>query len=173
MTALITGGAASGKSEYAEGLLCSLCGGEKIYLATMLVQDDECGARVLRHRRQRAGKDFVTLECPTGLQNLEIPAGSSVLLECLSNLIANELYAPGGAGEGAGDAIRAGLQRLAKRTNNLVIVSNEVFSAGEPDPETGRYQRLLGEINCFAAALCDRVVEVVCGIPLIHKGAGS
>lgn len=172
MTALITGGAASGKSEYAEWLLCSLCEGEKLYLATMLAQDGECRARVLRHRRQRAGKGFSTLECPVGLQSLIIPAGSSVLLECLGNLAANELYAPGGSGDGALEAVCTGLRRLSGTANNLVIVSNEVFGAGERDPETRRYQHLLGEINRYAASLCDFVAEVVCGIVLIHKGAG-
>lgn len=171
MTALITGGAASGKSAYAEELICSLCEGEKLYLATMQVQDGECRRRVSRHRRQRAGKGFSTLECPMGLQDLSLPAGSGVLLECLSNLVANELYAPGGTGEDAMAAVCAGLQRLAGTAGHLVIVSNEVFGAGERDPETRRYQDVLGGVNRYAASLCDFVAEVVCGIPVIHKGA--
>ena len=90
MEALVYGGAASGKSRYAEDLLCALSGeGPRIYLATMEAMDEESRARVRRHRALRQNKGFSTLECPRDLDGLTIPVGSSVLLEDLGNLIKN------------------------------------------------------------------------------------
>ncbi|WP_417019577.1 bifunctional adenosylcobinamide kinase/adenosylcobinamide-phosphate guanylyltransferase, partial [Anaerotruncus massiliensis (ex Liu et al. 2021)] len=80
-----------------------------------------------------------------------------------------ELY--GGAGEGAFDAALAGIDELCVRAARVYVVSNEVFSDGAPyDPGTRRYIELLGALNRALAARADRVVEVVCGIPLIWKG---
>ena len=65
------GGAASGKSRYAEDLLCALSGeGPRIYLATMEAMDEESRARVRRHRALRQNKGFSTLECPRDLDGL-------------------------------------------------------------------------------------------------------
>ena len=61
--------------------------------------DEESHARIRRHRKMRAKKNFQTLECYTGLKDLKIPAGSCVLLECMSNLVANEMYQEQGAKE--------------------------------------------------------------------------
>ena len=62
MEALVYGGAASGKSRYAEDLLCALSGeGPRIYLATMEAMDEESRARVRRHRALRQNKGFSTL----------------------------------------------------------------------------------------------------------------
>ena len=92
MLILVSGGSGSGKSEFAEGLVVSAGLKERVYLATMQVWDQESVRRVERHRAMRAGKGFATLECPTGLERLEVPAGSAVLLEDLSNLSANEYF---------------------------------------------------------------------------------
>ena len=71
MEALVYGGAASGKSRYAEDLLCALSGeGPRIYLATMEAMDEESRARVRRHRALRQNKGFSTLECPRDLGGL-------------------------------------------------------------------------------------------------------
>ena len=97
MFTLVIGGAASGKSEYAESRVTDLPG-RRIYLATMRPWDQECRNRIDRHRRLRLGKGFETLERYTDLAGAEIPAGANVLLECMSNLTANELYDPEGGG---------------------------------------------------------------------------
>lgn len=169
MLTLIIGGAASGKSEYAERLAAA-APGPRVYLATMRRHDAECEARIEKHRAARAGRGFVTCEREAGLSGLALPAGTrTVLLEDLGNLAANELY--GGAGEGAFDAALAGIDELCARAARVYVVSNEVFSDGAPyDPGTRRYIELLGALNRALAARADRVVEVVCGIPLIWKG---
>ena len=104
MLTLIIGGAASGKSAYAESLVLKT-GLPRYYLATMQVWDAECAARVEKHRKMRAQKQFETLECPLHLDRLSLPGRGTVLLEDLGNLTANELYDPAGAGEDAAAAI--------------------------------------------------------------------
>ena len=90
MTTLIIGGARSGKSAYAESLLAALPP-PRWYVATMQPWDEECRARIAKHRRARAGKGFETLECSRALAALRLPRRGSALLECLGNLAANEL----------------------------------------------------------------------------------
>ena len=96
MLTLVIGGAASGKSAYAEHLAVQ-SGGPRYYLATMQVWDAECAARVEKHRRMRAEKQFETLECPLHLGTVHLPARGTALLEDLGNLAANELYRPDGS----------------------------------------------------------------------------
>ena len=124
MEALVYGGAASGKSRYAEDLLCALsCEGPRIYLATMEAMDEESRARVRRHRALRRNKGFSTLECPRDLGGLTIPVGSSVLLEDLGNLWANELFSPSGFDpDGALLRTAEGLERLSVQAQNLSLI---------------------------------------------------
>ena len=90
---LVCGGAASGKSAYAESMLCRLSGdAPRIYLATMMPFGDEAASRIARHRAQRAGAGFETRECPCGLPDVSVPPDSAVLLEDIGNLCANELF---------------------------------------------------------------------------------
>lgn len=171
MLMMVTGGSASGKSEYAEQIAVRLDAGERIYLATMRSFDAECEARIAKHRAARAGRGFVTVERYTGLAEEKIPAGAVVLLECLSNIVANELFDETGAGENAVQAVLSGIDSLCRQAAHLIVVTNEVFSDGEGyDPVTLHYIDLLGEINRKLAARADRVVEVVYSIPVVLKG---
>ena len=170
MLTLVLGGAASGKSEYAESLVLRTTG-PRYYLATMQVWDAECAARVEKHRKMRAAKQFETVECPLHLDNVRLPARGTALLEDLGNLAANELYDPAGAGENAAKAILHGLESLAAQCENLIVVSNEVFSGGaDYAGDTGRYLLALAQVNNAFAARADAVVRVVCGIPVYYKG---
>ena len=126
MFAMIIGGSASGKSALAERWAASLPL-PRIYLAAMQVLDEESRARVLRHRAMRAGKGFETIEAPTALWNTDLPTGATVLLEDLSNLLANEMFSPEGGGS---EAALHGVQSLLARCDNLILVTNEVFSGG-------------------------------------------
>lgn len=203
---LVTGGSGSGKSEYAEGLILESGAGRRFYLATMEVYGAEGRRKVERHQRLRAGKGFETIECPRGLAEISLDKGKdfsqdldqackrnlapkvdksrtecAVLLECMSNLAANELF---GAGEEAGPGPQPGtlpvssvLQRIKKgilhvqsQCKLLVVVTNEVFSDGmDYGTETNEYIRLLGQINCWMARQADKVTEVVYGIPVAVK----
>ena len=169
MLTLVTGGSASGKSAYAESLITAASGAPRLYVATMQVYDAEGEARVARHRAMRAEKGFETLECPEDLLHAPVPAGCAALLECLSNLTANECFGPVGF-PGVTERILAGVERLAALAENLVIVTNEVFSDGTDYGETTEaYLRVLGALNRAVAARADRVIEVVCGIPSVWK----
>lgn len=176
MLALITGGSGSGKSAYAEALCVKLQQDRKeipmVYIATMYPFDEEAFRKIDRHRELRKNKNFETVECFTNLKEVELTQpDTTVLLECMSNLTANEMYQENGAGEQTVEAICEGLDHLCQQASDVVVVSNEIFSDGiEYDPETFRYQQYLGKINQYIAGKADLVVEVVYGIPLVQKG---
>ena len=175
MFTLVIGGAASGKSEYAESLLLG-APGPRYYLATMEpMEDAECRARIEKHRRQRAGKGFVTIERGVDLAGLALPAQGDVLLEDLGNLAANEWYSPGGAGpEGALDAILDGIDSLRAQCRALVVVSNEIFAGGRDyAPGTEAYLELLARAHLALAARADQVCEVAFGLPVFYKKRGK
>ena len=171
MLILVSGGSASGKSEFAEGLVTASGLETRAYLATMQVWDAESERRVERHRRMRAGKGFATVECPVNLAGAVLPAGCAALLEDLSNLTANEFFGPQGregavrpgalrrgAGGGAGRPAGGGHQRAVLRRNGL-------------RPRDLAYLDVLARLNRAVARRADRVYEVVCGIPIAWKGA--
>lgn len=172
MTVLVIGGAASGKSAYAENLLCRLAGdAPKVYIATMEPYGAEAAARIAKHRQARAHKGFCTVERLTDLCGLRLPYGSAALLEDLGNLCANERYSPAGSGPDAEASILRGVARLRTQCPYLVIVSNEIFRGGTAyDAETLRYLRTLARLHRTLARLCDGVCEVVCGVPAYCKG---
>lgn len=171
MFLMITGGSGSGKSAYAEQCVLDFGPAERIYIATMYPFDEECDRRIRRHREMRRQKQFSTLECYTGLKTADIPEDSVVLLECMSNLTANEMYQEGGAGGQTVEEILAGICYLLKRVRHLVVVTNEIFSDGiDYDSETMRYQSYLGQINSEMGRMADQVTEVVYGIPITVKG---
>ena len=170
MMILVTGGSGSGKSAFAEDCIVSFGETKRIYIATMYPFDEESKKRVQRHRRMRQGKEFETVECYTGLEQVQVPAGSSVLLECMSNLVANEMFQENGAHEKTVEDVLDGVRHLKEQTGNLVIVTNEIFSeAAVYQGDTERYQEYLGKINQGLAKIADEVVEVVYGIPVYHK----
>lgn len=175
MQFLVIGGSGSGKSEYAERLALQLAGaGPRIYLATMQVWDAECRARVERHRRQRSGRGFVTVECPRNLAECkatELDGSGTILLEDLGNLAANELYAPGADSQSAERAILQGVEQLAQRSRHLVLVSNEVGTGGTRYAgDTVQYLRLLGHLHQQLARQVDHLCEVTGGMPYYYKG---
>ena len=173
MFTLVIGGAASGKSEYAEGLILHAGPLPRFYIATMEPFDDECRARIARHRALRAQKNFETVECYTNLEQMRLSGEGAVLLECMSNLAANEMYSPRGAGADAEAAILRGIDALLPQCRELVVVSNEVFSGGcDYKGDTLRYLRVLAAVNRALAARADRVAEIVCGQAIYYKGEG-
>lgn len=168
MFTLVIGGAASGKSEYAEGLVLLSPHRPRTYIATMEPFDEEGRLRVEKHRRMRADKEFETVECYTDLSSVRLPARGAVLLECIGNLAANELYSPSGAGDplDAFFAIVEGVHSLRGQCGDLVVVSNEVFSGGDRYAEgTEDYLQLVAKVNRALAQHADRLCEVVCGLP--------
>lgn len=170
MMILVTGGSGSGKSAYAEERILSMGEGRRIYIATMYPFDEESHKRIHRHRRMRAGKGFETVECYTNLEELYLPSEGIVLLECMSNLTANEMFREDKREEDTAEKILNGIRLIQKQVRHLVVVTNEIFSDGENySEETRIYQEKLGKINQETARMADEVVEVVAGIPVFHK----
>ena len=183
MTILITGGSGSGKSAYAEDIAVSLAAGADIrslyYLATMQVYGEEGRKKVERHRILREGKGFETLEQPVNIEEVlkRMKGGPGiVLLECMSNLAANEMFSPDGvktAGEVA-DSVCRGIFMLAEKTEYLIIVTNNVFEDGIGyETATKDYMEALGRINERLALLAQEVTEVVAGLPVKWKEPGQ
>ncbi len=180
MITLIIGGSGSGKSAYAEEYICKKAGDcRKYYLATMQVYDDEGRKKVEKHRQQRQGKGFYTIEMPRNVEKtVEVIKNDTnvnknmVLLECISNLTANEMFTDQGTSdcETVSDKIIEGIVRLNASVDELVIVTNNVFEEGDDYEEgTMEYLRALGRINERLASMADRVVEIVAGIPVEVK----
>ncbi|MEY8378348.1 bifunctional adenosylcobinamide kinase/adenosylcobinamide-phosphate guanylyltransferase [Lachnospiraceae bacterium 56-18] len=196
MMVLVVGGSGSGKSSYAEKVTVSLAQEsvkeitksentslsdfklnipKKYYLAMMQVFDDEGRKKVERHRNLRSGKGFFTIEQPTrisgALEKME-DGDRTVLLECISNLTANEMFSEKKTMteiQVTENVIRD-IKMLKEQTNHLVVVSNNIFEDGTTyDEITTKYIRAMGKINQKLAALADRVVEVVAGIPVTLK----
>ena len=166
MIVLLTGGSGCGKSTYAEKLISTMPKEGRVYIATMQVYDEESVKRVARHRAQRADKGFVTVERQKDVGGAPVPTGGVALLEDLPNLLANEMF-------DGGDWTRVlpGLQSLAARCHDLVMVTNDVFADGVSyPPSTDEYLRRLAHINAGAAALADCAAEVVYSIPVPIKG---
>ena len=197
MVVLVTGGSGSGKSAFAEEyLMCLSTQAEtKYYIATMQPFGEESLAKIRRHQRLRAGKGFTTIEQSRDLtkaaQRIAKPSNQfqeeavtinrpensvpfirdTALLECMSNLAANEMFEEKGAGEKTVEAVLEGIKKLRSQVRHLVIVTNEIFSeAASYEGDTIRYQEYLGIINQNIGKMADEVVEVVYGIPIWHKG---
>ena len=172
MLIIITGVSGSGKSEYAEQICCRLAGdNKKYYVATMQPFGEEGSIRIEKHKRQREGKGFETIEqyqnIGGALKGCKRDTKPVVLVECMSNLLANECFEE----NGHPDNIFAECMQLYSECSHLVIVTNEVFSDGcEYDAGTTDYIRRLGEINVRLSRAADAVVEVVYSIPVFLKG---
>lgn len=202
MLHIVYGGSASGKSSYAESFAMSLQGeGRLLYIATMYPYkwntteiDPETMQRIERHRAMRADKGFDTVECYRHVEHIVAKRQDVLLLECMSNLLANEMYLEqdsddGGLAETMSEVEKAGvgmsetlspvskkivqaLVDLSTRVQDVVIVTNDVFSDGGNliyDESTREYVKNLAEINCALAREAATVTEVVCGIPVIVK----
>ena len=182
MVTLILGGSGSGKSAYAEAYTVRISGErKKYYLATMQVFDEEGRKKIEKHRRQRSGKGFVTIEQQTSIHEAlrkmddvgKNPAeGRTALLECMSNLVANEMFSgeTPDSWEAVTDKVVREIEMLSKELEHLVIVTNNVFEDGMSyDETTMEYIKALGSTNEKLAVMADRVVEVVVGIPVIMK----
>ena len=162
------GGARSGKSRYAEGLIAR-SPQPWIYVATAEVRDDEMAERIAAHRARRdAG--WQTVEAPHDLADaLEAtPAGAAVLVDCLTLWLSNLM-------EGAFDidAQTARLQDvLADRTGPTVLVANEVGLGIVPDNALARrFRDAQGILNQRLAAQATRVVMMVADLPVAVKSA--
>ena len=174
---LVTGGCRSGKSAYAQGLGESLAG-ERVYIATCPVIDEEMRARIDKHRLARAEK-WETLE-----ETLDLPgairraaASPVVLVDCLTLWVNNLMYAAQQCAalvseEQVAQQCAEVLAACGPSQGTVIFVTNEVGMGIVPDnPAARRYRDLVGRCNQVMAAGADAVAMVSCGIPLFLKGS--
>lgn len=181
---LVTGGARSGKSTYAETLARQW--GEKVlYIATAVPCDAEMDDRIKRHQLRRPAH-WDTFEGYRDLKQVFAgPAQNAdvILLDCvtvqLSNLLWDEL---GEDVEGATpDQLSAVEQKLTAEVADfldaakqhpvsVIMVTNEIGFGIVPDNKLARiFRDLAGRVNQYLAARADAVYLLVCGLPLQLK----
>jgi adenosylcobinamide kinase/adenosylcobinamide-phosphate guanylyltransferase len=166
---LITGGARSGKSDYAERRAAAL-GQRRVYIATAEAKDEEMSRRIAAHRKRR-GKEWATIEEPVKLvETLLAQCGQTdcALVDCLTLWLSNlllqrdEQYARGKVQE-----LRDTLGRL---DFHVLLVTNEVGWGIVPDnPLARQFRDLVGWTNQQIASVAHEVVLTVAGIPMILK----
>jgi adenosylcobinamide kinase/adenosylcobinamide-phosphate guanylyltransferase len=179
---LITGGARSGKSRFAERL-ASEHGGEVLYLATLEPADDEMARRVEAHRRSRPAS-WRTVEEPVAVVEALSRAEpfDVCLLDCVTLWVSNLLLTEGDAAAGgeadaaarrALAAVNALLEWHAARDTRLIVVTNEVGAGLVPEYPIGRlFRDVLGEANQVLAAGASRVYLCVAGYAIDVRSAG-
>jgi adenosylcobinamide kinase/adenosylcobinamide-phosphate guanylyltransferase len=164
---LILGGAASGKSAFAENLVQG-AGLRKIYVATAQVYDDEMADKVTRHREQR-GDQWTTIEEPIDVAGALITtdADDIILIDCATLWLTNLI-------RGESDVAAHTPARLAAIDTcaaPVVIVSNEVGQGIVPDNALSRqFRNAQGKLNQDIAAKSGLVVAVMAGLPMVLKG---
>ncbi|MDO5756380.1 MAG: bifunctional adenosylcobinamide kinase/adenosylcobinamide-phosphate guanylyltransferase [Rhodobacterales bacterium] len=166
---MVLGGAASGKSRYAEAIVCR-ASARRLYIATAEAHDGEMSRQIALHRAQRAADGWDTIEAPLDLAPaLEgACADQAVLLDCATLWLGNHMMAGHDIAE-AEAALMAALMRCAAP---VVIVSNEVGLSVVPDNALARrFQRSQGALNQRLAQRAELVVLVTAGLPLALKGA--
>ena len=178
MKIFISGGSKSGKSMLAQRLAQKLRAPGKplYYLATMIPTDNEDRERIKRHKQDREGLGYETVEAGRGVYaavaNCE--KDGFFLLDSVTALLANEMFLPGGeVVPGAYRKVADDLEGIICHVGGIVVVSDNVFSdAYIYDELTESYRRGLAYIDRQAARLCDTVLEVCGGLCIALKGGG-
>ena len=174
MKIFISGGCKNGKSHYAQRLAQAQQSGSLYYIATMKPVDAEDTQRINKHRQEREGWSFMTMEQPTDIEHIlgKCNHNHSFLLDSLTALLANEMFPSNGSiNEQAVKKITIGLQKITDKINNIVIVSDYIYSdAFLYEPLTEKYRKSLAEIDRAAAVNCDVVLEIAYANIIVHKG---
>jgi adenosylcobinamide kinase/adenosylcobinamide-phosphate guanylyltransferase len=165
-TILVTGGARSGKSAIAEGLISGMPGAP-IYIATAEVRDGEMAERVALHQARR-GPEWTTLHAPTELiATLQGSDGKGPrLVDCLTFWLTN-LMLSDADWQAAGRELAA---ELGRQASPIVLVTNEVGAGIVPENALARaFRDAAGQLNQWIAAESDEVILAVSGLPLRVK----
>lgn len=178
MITLVTGGARSGKSSFAEELYKGK--EDVVYIGTSIVRDEEMGERVMLHREARP-KIWRTFE---GYRDLEKSIGNEghYLLDCITVMASNIMFditkdldridyeIQSGIEEIVVNEIKSLINEINKRGYKLILVTNEVGSGIVPGHHISRvFRDIQGRVNQRIAALCHRVYLVCCGVPVKIK----
>ena len=167
---LVLGGARSGKSLHAEKL-ARATGLQRIYIATAQAYDDEMRERIAKHRADRAGDGWRTVEEPMQLAAVilrEAAPDTVLLVDCLTLWLSNIMLAERDAGAAQANLLEA----LHDARGPVICVSNEVGMGIVPETPLGRlFRDAQGRLNQAVAAAIPHVVFVAAGLPLSLKQA--
>lgn len=161
---IILGGARSGKSAFAEGLVT----GPRTYIATAQAFDDEMRVRIAQHRKDR-GSDWHTVEAPLDLVEAlqSAPIGDRILIDCMTLWLSNLMLAD----RDIELEVDRFLTSLTTAPQSVVCVSNEVGMGLVPNNALGRrFRDAQGMLNRKLANRADLAVFVVAGLPIVLKG---
>ena len=162
---LISGTNNSGKSAYAEQLI-SKTTGDRYYIATMLPCTEDNHRRIEKHRIQRQGLAFETIECPYQIGNAPVTSDGVVLLEDVSNLLANAMFEKGYDP----DYVLSDICALADRCKALVAVTIAGLKDDGYDEETAAYINGLNRINQRLFEKASVAISMQEGTPVYQKG---
>ena len=154
---LVAGENGSGKSRCAENIVAQTTG-RRYYIATL--------RRVEKHRRQRRDLRFTTLELPHRVGAAAVENGSVVLLEDVSNLLANAMFERGGNEE----SVYGDIEALLSRCRVLVAVTITGLREDGYDGETAAYIRALNGLNQRLLARAAAALTMKDGQPFAEKG---
>ncbi len=166
-SSFVLGGAASGKSVWAEGLVQSF-DRSMVYLATGQIFDEEVAKKVKIHQSRR-DHSWTTVEAPLDLSSaLAVLTGDQVvLIDCATMWLGNQLL----AGNDLAEAQHSLLKALRNCAAPWVIVTNEVGQGIVPDNAMARqFREAQGRLNIALAAEAELAVQVIAGLPQVLKG---
>jgi len=173
---LVLGGAASGKSRFAQQL-AETAGSSLLYVATAQAGDSEMSERIVRHQQER-GAHWQTLEEPHDLAG-RVPAAAqgkaAVLVDCITLWLSNLLLADEElAVKSVWPAVEAMIAAFDRIQAPVILVSNELGSGLVPEYPLGRtFRDLSGQVNQRLAARADHVWLVTAGLPMVLKAPGQ
>ena len=164
---LVLGGAASGKSAFAERL-CAQTAQPRTYIATAQAGDAEMAAKIATHQSRR-GAEWDNIEAPDDLSEAlgRVPAGRVVLVDCATMWLSNQMAASADLPSAYRELIRA----MKNCASPVVIVSNELGQGVVPENALARaFRQAHGELIQVLASHSGLVVTVMAGLPLALKG---
>ncbi|MBU2510794.1 bifunctional adenosylcobinamide kinase/adenosylcobinamide-phosphate guanylyltransferase [bacterium] len=169
LVTLVTGGSRSGKSTYALKLAENKV--NKVFIATAEPLDDEMNERITDHKRERAGQ-YLTLEEPVKVWEAIRSVSEEIdviVLDCLTVWLGNLQYHLNDR-EKEDAAVQKLITVLRNPPCEIVVVTNEVGMGIVPENELSRrFRDAAGWLNQLVAAVAQKVVLVVSGIPVIIK----
>ena len=164
---LITGGARSGKSSYAERLALRLSP-TPVYLATARIWDEEFHQRVARHQERR-GPEWTNIEEEKHLSRHRVE-GRVVLTDCITLWCPNFFFDLKGDIDRTLEEAKREWDAFTDQDATFIFVTNEIGLGGTSDNELQRkFTDLLGWMNQYIAERADRVILMVSGIPVVIK----
>lgn len=166
---MVIGGAASGKSDFAEQLVIN-AGGNRTYIATAQAFDDEMVVKIERHKSTRAAASWTTFEVPKDIVGAfgALKPGDCVLIDCATLWLTNLMMDDADISTEVDGLLAA----LTEAPCPVVVVTNETGQGIVPANRMAReFRQQQGQLNRRLAKQADLVVQVVVGLPQVLKGS--